>query len=164
MADQPTPQPQQQATGLPVVVNAQYIKDLSFENPNAPQVFGMTNMNPNLDVHVDLQTRSGPQDSYEVTIVIKAQAKTDSTTAFVIELAYAGLFTLQGIPPEALQPVLLIEAPRILFPFARNIIADVTRDGGFAPLMLQPIDFAEMYRRHVTSQGKTAEHTTVGNA
>ena len=124
MADQSTPptQPQQQATGLPIVVNAQYIKDLSFENPNAPQIFGMTNASPNLDVHVDLQTRSGPQDSYEVTIVIKAQAKTDSTIAFVIELAYAGLFTLQGVPPEAL--------PRLFEPFYRPEVARGRNTGG----------------------------------
>ena len=156
-----TKQPTQ---ALPITVNAQYIKDLSFENPNAPQSLAMTGEQPNLDVHIDVQTRSGPEDSYEVTLLIKANAKLGDKTAFLIELAYAGLFTLKGLPKEALQPVLLIEAPRILFPFARNIIADVTRDGGFAPLMINPIDFADMFRRHFVKAEDASVSQQTGTA
>ncbi len=155
--------PANQPAALPIIVNAQYIKDLSFENPNAPQSLAPTNVQPQLDVHVDVQTRTGPEDSYEVTLHLKAEAKAGEMTAFVVELAYAGLFTLKGLPKEALQPVLLIEAPRILFPFARNIIADVTRDGGFAPLMINPIDFADMFRRHFATQNP-GNGQPVGNA
>lgn len=152
-----------QAGALPIIVNAQYIKDLSFENPNAPQMLAPGNAQPNLDVHIDLQTRTGPDDSYEVTLHVKAEAKAGDAVAFVAEIAYAGLFTLKGLPKEAIQPVLMIEAPRLLFPFVRNILADVTRDGGFAPLMLQPIDFADMYRRHLAAQ-HDGQGVPVGNA
>lgn len=140
--------PAPQAQSLPIMIQAQYIKDFSFENPNAPQSLMPSQEQPVLDVRIDVQTRGGPEDSYEVTLHIKAEAKVAGNTAFVIELAYAGLALLKGVPKEALQPVLLVEVPRLLFPFARNIIADVTRDGGFAPLMINPIDFADMFRRH----------------
>ena len=166
MADDANNNPQSapQAGALPIIVNAQYIKDLSFENPNAPQVLAPNNQQPNLDVHIDLQTRSGPEDSYEVTLHVKAEARAGEHVAFIVDLAYAGLFTLKGLPKEAIQPVLMIEAPRILFPFARNILADVTRDGGFAPLMLQPIDFADMFRRHIASQQGQGDAQVAGNA
>lgn len=153
--------PAPQAQSLPIMIQAQYIKDLSFENPNAPQSLLPTNEQPQLDVRIDVQTRGGPEDSYEVTLHVKAEAKVAGNTAFVVELAYAGLALLKGLPKEALQPVLLIEVPRLLFPFARNIIADVTRDGGFAPLMINPIDFADMFRRHFAA---AAEGQPIANA
>lgn len=143
-----TPDTAPQAQSMPITIQAQYIKDFSFENPNAPQSLLPTAEQPQLDVRIDVQTRSGPEDSYEVVLHIKAEAKVAGNTAFVVELAYAGLAVLKGLPKEAIQPVLLIEVPRLLFPFARNIIADATRDGGFAPLMINPIDFADMFRRH----------------
>ena len=164
MTDTPTaPTPSEQSQPLPITINAQYIKDLSFENPNAPQSLLPSNEQPQLDVQIDVQTRTGPQDTFEVTLHIKADAKVGGQRAFLIELAYAGVTTLQGVPQDLLQPVLLIEIPRILFPFARNILADVTRDGGFAPLMLNPIDFGDLYRRHMMSQQGAAQQA-VGNA
>ncbi len=139
---------QPQAQAMPLIVNAQYIKDLSFENPNAPASLVPSDKGPQLDIGVDLQTRTGPDGSYEVTLHIKATAKMEEQVAFVAELSYAGLVTLKGLPEDAIKPVLLIEVPRLLFPFARNILADVTRDGGFPPLMLNPIDFASLYRQN----------------
>lgn len=160
MADQTPPAPNQP---IPIAINAQYIKDLSFENPNAPASLLPSSEQPQLDVNIDVQTRSGPDDSYEVVLHIKADAKVGGKQAFLIELAYAGIATLKNVPKEALQPILLIEVPRILFPFARNILADVTRDGGFAPLMLNPIDFADLYRRHFMAKEGAAQEA-VGNA
>lgn len=148
---------------LPITINAQYVKDLSFENPNAPQSLLPTSEQPQLDVQIDVQTRTGPQDTYEVTLHIKADAKAGGKPAFLVELSYAGVCTLKGLPADLMQPVLLIEIPRLLFPFARNILADVTRDGGFAPLLLNPIDFADLYRRHMAAQ-KNGEQKVAGNA
>lgn len=159
MTDTTTPQDQP----LSITINAQYVKDLSFENPNAPASLLPSSEQPQLDINIDVQTRSGPEDSYEVTLHIKADAKIGGKQAFLIELAYAGVATLKNLPQEALQPVLLIEIPRLLFPFARNILADVTRDGGFAPLLLNPIDFADLYRRHAQSQ-QAAQQQAAGNA
>lgn len=156
-----TPAPAQQP--IPITINAQYIKDLSFENPNAPQSLLPSQEQPQLDVQIDVQTRTGPEDSYEVTLHIKADAKVGDKRAFLVELAYAGIATLKGIPADILQAVLLIEIPRLLFPFARNILADTVRDGGFAPLMLNPIDFADLYRRHMAEQ-KGANQKVAGNA
>ena len=153
----------QQPQPINITINAQYVKDLSFENPNAPASLLPSNEQPQLDVNIDVQTRTGPEDSYEVTLHVKADAKIGGKQAFVAELAYAGVATLKNIPAEALQPVLLIEIPRLLFPFARNILADVTRDGGFAPLLLNPIDFADLYRRHMLTK-QTAGEQAVGHA
>ncbi len=158
-----TETPPPAAQPIPLTINAQYIKDLSFENPNAPQSLLPSKEQPQLDVQIDVQTRTGPDSSYEVTLHIKADAKVGGSRAFLIELAYAGIATLKDIPAEYLQPILLIEIPRLLFPFARNILADTTRDGGFAPLMLNPIDFADLYRRHIDSQ-KAATQKVAGNA
>lgn len=142
------PQNEGAATGgPPIVVNVQYVKDFSFENPNAPQSLLATNGAPEVAVNVNVGARSLQTDTYEVTLSLTATAKHESTTAFICEVAYAGIFTLNGVPAEHVQPVLLIECPRLLFPFARAMVADATRDGGFPPLLIQPIDFVELYRR-----------------
>ncbi len=132
---------------------AQYVKDLSFENPNAPnslQKLGETK--PSIDVSVNVNARQLGENVYEVDLKISATAKHEETPAFVVELVYAGLFGVKNLPKEALQPFLLIECPRILFPFARRVAADATRDGGFPPLLLEPIDFATLYRQHQEQQ------------
>jgi preprotein translocase subunit SecB len=128
-------------------VNAQYVKDLSFENPNAPQVLTQAQGRPQIEVAVDVRARNLTQSSYEVAVRIAATAKQTETTVFVVELLYAGVFTLLNIPQDQVELVLLIECPRILFPFARRIVADATRDGGFPPLMLEPIDFLQLYQQ-----------------
>jgi preprotein translocase subunit SecB len=156
MTDTDTPAP----AAMQIVVQAQYIKDLSFENPNAPGTLMPNKEPPKLDeVRVDVNARKMNDDHYEVVLVIKAAATMDNKPMFMLELTYGGLFLLKGLPEEALQPVLLIEAPRILFPFARNIVADVTRDGGFTPLMLQPIDFVELYRQQLAARQQQATGT-----
>lgn len=142
-----------------LAILAQYVKDLSFENPNAPQIFQSTGQ-PQLDVNVNVGVTRPGEDVYEVALKINVTAKVEGTTSFAVELLYNGLFGLRNVPEEALQPFLLVEAPRILFPFARRVISDVSRDGGFPPLMLEPIDFASLYM----AQLNNAEGQVAGNA
>ncbi len=136
---------------------AQYIKDLSFENPGAPA--NLTSR-PAIDFGVDLQARRGDAEHFEVEMKIRVTATADDKPLFLLELAYAGLFRLVNIPENVLQQVLLIQAPFMLFPFARRIIADVVRDGGMPPLMIEPIDFVALYQAKM-AQGQAG---TVGNA
>jgi preprotein translocase subunit SecB len=130
-----------------LAIAAQYVKDLSFENPGAPQTLLPSTQAPQIEVGVDVQARQLAEDRFEVDLKINANAKRGDQTLFLVELHYAGLFQLKNIPRDSLQAVCLIECPRILFPFARRVVADATRDGGFPPLMLDPIDFVELYRR-----------------
>ncbi len=141
--------------GPQVGVISQYVKDLSFENPNAPQVYQWQG-SPKIDVQFNIGSQKVGDDVYEVALKVEITAKSDGDasggaggqgggTAFAVELVYAGLFALRNIPDEHLQPFLLAEAPRILFPFARRVIADAVQDGGFAPLYLEPIDFGGLY-------------------
>lgn len=133
-----------------IQVLAQYVKDLSFENPSAPM--GLQNQKPALEVGVDVQARGLGVDQYEVQIRIRADAKAGTQAVFVCEVVYAGVFMLKNISPENIQPILLIECPRQLFPFARRIVADLTRDGGYQPLLLEPIDFMTLYRAQMAQQ------------
>lgn len=146
------------AQPAPLVVNIQYIKDLSFEVPGAPAVFTTLRSAPRVDINLDVQARriTEGENVFEVVLAIRAvavdaaeQPKPGETPAnvFLAELAYAGVFTLTGIPENTMEPVLLVECPRILFPFARNILADVTRDGGFPPVLVQPIDFLALWQQ-----------------
>jgi len=137
---------------LPQVgVLAQYVKDLSFENPNAPAVYQWQGQ-PQMDVQFNIGTQSVGQDVHEVVLKVEIEAKGNEGVAFRIELLYAGLFALRNIPADQLQPFLLAEAPRLLFPFARRLIADASIDGGFPPLLLDPIDFAGLYLQSATQQ------------
>lgn len=135
-----------------LVVNLQYVKDLSFENPNAPRILAAATEQPKIDLQVDLQAQGLAENVAEVQMRLRAEATVGDATAFIAELVYAGVFTLPPLPPEQQRAVLLIEGPRLLFPFARQIIADVTSQGGFPPLLLQPLDFVELYRRQVLAQ------------
>jgi len=133
-------------------IHGQYIKDLSFEIPNAPQVFlEMQGEAPEIPIHVDVSAAGVGQDLYEVVLRLRVEARVSGKTLFIAELDYAGLFAL-NLPEEQIGPYLLIECPRLLFPFARAIIADVTRDGGFPPLVLQPLDFVALYRTRLEEQ------------
>ena len=155
-ADQPVtgaPAPQQ------LLINAQYIKDLSFENPRAPQSLMQQAGPPSVDINVDVNIQNLGPENYEVVLSIKAGAKAQDETLFLVELAYAGVVTVRNVPQQMLGAVVLVEVPRLLFPFARNIIAETTRDGGFPPLMINPIDFSELARRNAaaaTVPGATA--------
>ena len=141
---------------------AQYVKDLSFENPNAPASLQMQGQ-PKIEINVNVNARSGGQDMFEVELKIEAAARSqEDLLAFQVELLYAGLFRVAGAPPEALEPFLIVEAPRILFPFARRVIADAVRDGGFPPLMLEPIDFGGLYLSQL--EARQSGEQPVGNA
>ena len=128
-----------------VQVHAQYVKDLSFENPDAPQNLANQISQPNIEVSVDVGARNLTAGQFEVELRITANAANGDTTAFVVEVLYAGVFTLHNTAQEKLKQVCLIECPRLLFPLARRIVADTTSDGGFPPLLLEPIDFASLY-------------------
>jgi preprotein translocase subunit SecB len=127
-----------------VSVLAQYIKDLSVENPSSPQVF-QWQVQPSLDVQFNLNAERLGDDVHEVTLKIEVSARSENGVHFVVDLTYGGLFGLRGLPEEALAPFLLIEAPRLLFPFARQVVADAVSNTGFPPLLLDPIDFASAY-------------------
>ena len=143
-----------------LIVNGQYIKDLSFEVPNAPGIYGeIANKEPQITVNIDVKAGAVNENLFEVALHIAAECKAGEHVAFVCELVYAGLFTLT-VSREHLQAMLLIECPRLLFPFARNIIADATRDGAFPPLMLSPVDFTAMFRDQVARQGQPATADT----
>jgi preprotein translocase subunit SecB len=130
----------------PLLVNLQYIKDLSFEVPNAPAIFvDMQTVQPEIGVKVNIHANPIAGNSFEVSLQLNIDAKLGDKTAFLLELVYGGVFTL-NVPPDHIQPMLLIECPRLLFPFARNIVSDTTRDGGFPPMLLQPIDFVSLFR------------------
>jgi preprotein translocase subunit SecB len=155
MTDTPTngsvsPEDMDAMPAAQIQVLAQYVKDLSFENPAAPM--SLQGQKPALEVGVDVQARGLGVDQYEVTIRIRADAKAATQTIFVCEVSYAGVFALKNISQENIQPILLIECPRQLFPFARRVVADTTRDGGFPPLMLDPIDFLTLYRAQLAQQ------------
>jgi preprotein translocase subunit SecB len=134
---------------------AQYVRDLSFENPRAPDSLRGGGPQPQIDLGVELNARGRPDGLYEVELKLNARALRDDEAVFHVELVYAGLFQIMGVPEADLEPVLMIECPRFLFPFARRIIADLTGEGGFPPFMLEPIDFAGVY---------ASRRAAVGNA
>ena len=137
---------------LPQVgVIAQYVKDMSFENPNAPAVYQWQGQ-PQMDVQFNIGSQPVGPDVHEVVLKIDIAAKSAEGTAFQMELVYGGLFALRNNPEDQLQAFLLAEAPRLLFPFARRIISDATIDGGFPPLLLDPIDFAGLYMQRAAQQ------------
>jgi len=132
---------------------AQYVKDLSFENPNAPGSLGPQAKQPDINISVNVNARNlGPAD-FEVDLHIDAKATGDGKVIFAAEVLYSGVFRMENFPENVLHAAVLIECPRMLFPFARQILADATRNGGFPPLMLDPIDFAGMYQKRMQTQG-----------
>ena len=136
-----------------ISVNAQYVKDLSFENPGAPGILAEIKSAPQIDLSLDLNVTKLPEeDFFEVEIIIDATAKLDKKTLFIVDLRYAGVFHLMNIPEEQRQMLLAVHCPAIIFPFARKVIADVTQDGGFQPLMIDPIDFGALYNKKMMEQ------------
>ena len=146
---------------------SQYVKDISFENPNAPACFQWTSQ-PQVDVQFNIGTQIVADGVHETVLKIDISSKHDEGQGFIVDLSYAGLFGMRNIPDDQLQAFLLAEGPRILFPFARRIIADAVRDGGFAPLMLDPIDFHGLFlaqqEEHLAGQALGADDQPVGNA
>jgi preprotein translocase subunit SecB len=131
---------------------AQYLKDLSFENPNAPGSLSAQAKQPDINISVNVNARNLAPNDFEVELQLEAKATGDSKAIFAAELVYAGIFRLENFPQNILHAAVLIECPRLLFPFARQIMADATRNGGFPPLMLDPIDFASMYQQRMRQQ------------
>lgn len=138
---------QGEAPSLNVLV--QYVKDLSFENPNAPNSLAPQQSQPQININVNVGAQPLSATEFEVELKLEANAKSDDAVMFAVELVYAGIFRIQNVPEAHLHPFVLIECPRLLFPFARQILADATRNGGFPPLMLDPIDFVALYQQNV---------------
>lgn len=148
MADQAQPQPSNVA---PLAVSLQYLKDISFESPRAPQVFVTQGPQSQVNVNVRVDGRGVGENTYEITLHLEVKAVAGEDTVFLLELDYAGIFTVGVQTPEVLSPLLMIEAPRLLFPFARQIVTNTIAAGGFPPLLINPIDFADLYRRQLTA-------------
>ena len=138
-------------------VIAQYVKDLSFESPGAPQSLRARGQGPAINIGVTVQPKPVQDGNLEVDLKIEASAREGETVLFAIELVYGGLFRLTNIPPENVVPVAMIECPRLLFPFARQIIADASRNGGFPPLLIDPIDFVQLYRQRLMEAQAAAQ-------
>ena len=138
-------------------VLTQYIKDFSFENPGAPQTLQNQTKAPGININVNVNAQALSQTDYDVVLALNAKAEADGKVLFNLELLYGGVFHVQGFPQEHMLPILFIECPRLLFPFARQIIADATRNGGFPPLMLDPIDFAQMFQQKIAEEQAKAK-------
>ncbi len=139
-------------TNRQILVHAQYIKDFSFENPNAPSVLMRDSGQPDVEITVNVGAQLIDKNQYEVTLNLAAKASSEKTALFLVDLTYAGLVTPEGASVDEVNPLIMIEAPRLLFPFARAIISDATRDGGFMPLNIQPVDFVAVYQHNLAQQ------------
>ncbi|WP_337267752.1 protein-export chaperone SecB [Oryzifoliimicrobium ureilyticus] len=135
-----------------LTILAQYTKDLSFENPGAPRSLQSRDKAPAINISVNVNANPLSDTDFDVILSLNADAKDGDKTVFHTELVYGGVFRIEGFPQEHMLPVLFIECPRMLFPFARQIISDVTRNGGFPPLMIDPIDFAQMFAQRVAEE------------
>ena len=153
---QPAAQATGQTTAPQIGIQSQYVKDLSFENPGAPGSLVASADAPDIQVNVEVQARPLQNENYEVALHITASGKNGQTTLFMLDLTYGAVCRIVGVPQESLQPVLLVECPRMLFPFARRVLSDATRDGGIPPLMLNPIDFLSLYRQQQQNQAAAA--------
>jgi preprotein translocase subunit SecB len=131
-------------------VIAQYTKDLSFENPNAPRSLAQQQGAPEISIQVNINLRQLAETDFEVELLLEGTAAEASNTLFKFDLNYAGVFRVVNIPEQDMHPILMIECPRLLFPFAREIIANAIRGGGFPPLLIDPIDFVGLYRQRMT--------------
>lgn len=139
-------------------VAAQYIKDLSFENPNVERLLNGPGEEPNLKIEINVNAVKMGDDLYESAIEFAAHATNKLGTIYEIELVYAGLFRFKNVPPEALEPFVLINCPNLIFPFVRRMVADITREGGFPPLLLDPVDFASLYMQRKQAEKEAADN------
>src|SRR3712207_9305554 len=135
---------------------AQYAKDFSFENPNAPRSLTPQQQQPQIAIRVNVNAKQMADADFEVDLTLEGDAKINNDVLFAFELTYAGVFRVRNIPQDQIHPVVMIECPRLLFPFARQMVADAVRNGGFPPLYIDPIDFVGLYRQ------KAAEAQAVG--
>lgn len=151
--------PEGQGNGPAPTLNilAQYIKDLSFENPGAPKSLGPREKAPEININVNVNANPLSESEFDVVLTMNAQAKSGESVVFNVELTYGGVFRVANFPQEHMLPLLFIECPRMLFPFARQIIADATRNGGFPPLLIDPIDFAQMFQQRMAEENTKAQ-------
>lgn len=137
-----------QQAGAPALnALAQYLKDFSFENPNAPNSLGPQEKAPNIAIQVNVNARQLAQTDFEVTLALDAKAGEGAELLFKLDMEYGGVFRLTNIPQEQVHPIIMIECPRLLFPFVRQMVAEATRNGGFPPLYIDPIDFVALYQQ-----------------
>lgn len=149
MADTPTTNGAQSGETAAPSLNAlaQYLKDFSFENPNAPQSLAPQQTPPQIGIQVNVNAKQISDTEFEVELKLEGNAKTDALVLFAFDLTFCGVFRVRNIPQDQIHPVVMIECPRLLFPFARQIVADAVRNGGFPPLYIDPIDFVALYRQ-----------------
>jgi preprotein translocase subunit SecB len=140
-------------------VLGQYIKDLSFENPNAPRSLAPSQTQPAINIQINVAVQQLAETDYEVSLALEGKAESAGSTLFAFDLTFAGVFRLQNVPTETLQPLIMIECPRLLFPFAREIVATAVRNGGFPPLLLDPVDFVSLYQQRL-AQVQAPQPTT----
>jgi preprotein translocase subunit SecB len=142
-------------------VVAQYIKDFSFENPNAPRSLMSAGQQPQIGIQIKVDAAPLSDTDIEVALKLEGKAETGGTLMFVFELTFAGVFRIRNVPADSLNAIVLIECPRLLFPFAREIVAGTVRNGGFPPLLLDPVDFVSLYRQRMAqqAQGEPAPQT-----
>jgi preprotein translocase subunit SecB len=146
----PEQQPQQQS-GPQLSVLGQYIKDFSFENPNAPRSLAPKNSQPGINIQINVGVGQLAPTDFEVSLKVEGKAESEGMVLFTFDLTFAGIFRIQNVPQERLQPLVMIECPRLLFPFAREIVGTAVRNGGFAPLLLDPVDFVALYQQRVAA-------------
>ncbi|WP_455466165.1 protein-export chaperone SecB [Bartonella sp. B39] len=138
-------------------VLTQYLKDFSFENPNAPRSLHPREKAPQIDININVNANPIGNDNYDVVLSLSVKANDDTEVLFHVELIYGGVFHLENIPQEHVMPLVFIECPRLLFPFARQIISDATQNGGFPPLWIDPIDFAALFQKRVAEEQKNSQ-------
>lgn len=156
-----------QGAGAPPSLNAlaQYTKDFSFENPTAPRSLAPAQVQPKIGIQVNVNAKQmGGEGDYEVELKLEGDARTDDNVMFKFELNYAGVFRIKNVPQEQVHPIVMIECPRLLFPFARQIVADAVRNGGFPPLYIDPIDFVALYRQRLAAAQQSAGQSGQGPA
>jgi preprotein translocase subunit SecB len=144
------PQPQMAMPQLAVL--AQYVKDLSFENPHAPRSLTPTSQQPSINIQVNVEAAPMSDTDFEVTLRLEGKAESQGLVLYSFELVFSGVFRVSNVPADSLQPFVMIECPRLLFPFAREIVSTSVRNGGFPPLLLNPIDFVDLYRQRLAAQ------------
>jgi preprotein translocase subunit SecB len=144
-------------------VLGQYIKDFSFENPHAPRSLTQSQQQPpTINLQINVNAKPIADDEFEIELKLEGKADAGSMVLFNFELLYAGIFRIQGVPQESLQPLMLIECPRLLFPFAREIVASAVQNGGFPPLRIDPIDFVGLYRQRMAEMGTPVQPPAAG--
>jgi preprotein translocase subunit SecB len=148
----PQPGPQAQQTAPQLNVLGQYIKDFSFENPNAPRSLAPSQTQPAINIQINVNANPLSETDFEVSLVLEGKAEQTGTMLFAFDLTFAGVFRIQNVPKEHVPPLVMIECPRLLFPFAREIVATAVRNGGFPPLLLDPVDFVALYQQRMAQQ------------